>query len=64
MNDETRQCILRMNYFFGNHGIKALVFSIYSLYPGFASFNDFSSRATPDTFMISAVIRIDPIAGR
>ena len=41
-----------------------LVFSIYSLYCGFASFKVFSRRATPETLIIKAVISSDARAGK
>ena len=48
-------------YFLGNQGKKEFVFSTYSLYLGFVLCNVFSSKATPETFMIKNVIKIAPI---
>ena len=50
-------------YFLGNQGMKAFVFSIYSLYAGFVSFSVFSSIATPETLISKIVIKIEPNTG-
>ena len=49
-----------MNHFFGNQGRNALVLRMYSAYWGLVVLRVFSNRSTPDTRMMSAVIKTLP----